>query len=262
VLGSGTFIPGFEEQIEGMKIGENRSIKVTFPEAYPSPNLAGKEANFDVTLKALAAPDALAIDDAFAKGLGFEDLEKLRARMRTEYANEHAKLSRRKWKRELLDALDKKYTFDLPEGLVGREFETIWNSLEAEQKQTGRSFADEGTTEEAARADYRKIAERRVRLGLVLAEIGEQVNVTVSEDEIKQELFQRIRQYPQLEKQMLQYYQQNPEALAEIRAPIFEEKVIDHVMTKVAVTDKAVSREELEKAVEASEQEEPAAASA
>jgi trigger factor len=255
VLGSGTFIPGFEEQLEGMKIGESRTITVTFPEAYQNEKLAGQPANFEVILKALAAPAELAIDDEFAKGFGYEDLAKLREGGRASFVTEQAKVARRKWKRELLDALDKKYTFELPESLVTREFDNIWKGVEAEQQQTGRSFTDEGTTEEAARADYRRIAERRVRLGLVLAEIGEKAGTKVSEDEVRQELYLRIRDYPGMEQRLLEYYKQNPEALAEIRAPLFEEKVVDHLMTLVTVTDKHVSKDELVQAVEASEKE-------
>ena len=245
-----------------MKTGESRTISVTFPETYSNEKLAGQPAIFDVTLKAIAAPAEITIDDAFAQGFGYENLAKLRDGARASYAEEQAKLSRRKWKRELLDALDKKYTFDLPEGLVSREFEQIWKGVEAEQKQAGRSFADEGTTEEAARADYGRIAERRVRLGLVLAEIGEKGGVTVSEEEVRRELFSRVRNYPGMEKQLLDFYRKNPEALAEVRAPLFEEKVIDHVMAKVRVTDKPVSKEELLQAVEASEKDETRAAAA
>lgn len=262
VLGSGSFIPGFEEQLEGMKVGESRTISVDFPQDYPNASLAGQAATFEVTLKGVAAPSEVTIDDEFAKGFGFDTLEKLRESVRGRFGDEQAKLSRRKWKRELLDALDKKYTFDLPEGLVAREFETIWRGVEAEQKQTGKSFADEGTTEEAARADYRRIAERRVRLGLLLAEVGEKAGVSVSEDEIRQELFNRIRDYPGMEKQLFDYYRQNPQALDEIRAPLFEEKVIDHLMNQVAVTDKPVSKDELIKAVEEAEKEEERAPAA
>ena len=262
VLGSGSFIPGFEEQIEGMKAGESRTISVSFPETYSNEKLAGQPATFDVTLKAIAAPAEITIDDAFAQGFGYENLAKLRDGARASYAEEQSKLSRRKWKRELLDALEKKYAFDLPAGLVSREFEQIWTGVEAEQKQTGRSFADEGTTEEAARADYGRIAERRVRLGLVLAEIGEKAGVTVSEEEVRRELFSRARNYPGMEKQLLDFYRKNPEALAEIRAPLLEEKVVDHVMTKVTVTDKPVSKEELRQAVEAGENDETRAAEA
>ena len=182
--------------------------------------------------------------------------------MRGSLEREASLVSRRKWKRELLDALDKKYTFELPEGLVTREFDTIWQGVEAEQKQTGRSFADENTTEEASRADYRKIAERRVRLGLVLADIGEKAAVNVSEDEVKQELFNRIRNYPGMEQQLLDFYRQNPNALAEIRAPLFEEKVIDYLASKVTLTERTVSKDELLQAVEAAEKEDLPAATA
>lgn len=253
VLGSGSFIPGFEEQVEGMKVGESRIVAVTFPEAYSNAELAGQPATFHVTLKAVAAPAEVVIDDAFAKGFGYEDLAKLRDGARASYGDEQAKLSRRKWKRELLDALEKKYTFDLPQGLIAREFENIWKGVEAERAESGRSFADEGTSEEAARADYAKIAERRVRLGLVLAEIGEKASVNVSEDEVRRELFNRIRNYPGMEKQLLEFYKNNPDAMAEIRAPLFEEKVVDYIMTKAKVTEKTVSKDELMKLVEAAE---------
>ena len=169
VLGSGSFIPGFEDQIEGMKLGESRTISVTFPETYAQANLAGKSAKFAVTLKAVAAPAELAIDDDFAKGLGFDDLAKLRELARAAMERDQAAIARRKWKRELLDALDQKYTFELPDELVTREFDAIWRQAEAERKASGEA---EGNEEEE-RSDYRKIAERRVRLGLVLAEIGD-----------------------------------------------------------------------------------------
>ena len=173
VLGSGSFIPGFEEQLVGLKVGEERTVNVTFPENYGEASLAGKPAEFAVTLKAVAAPGTLTIDDDFAKGLGFEDLTKLRDMLRASMEREMSLVSRRKWKRELLDALDKKYAFELPEELVEREFDAIWRQAEAELKASGRTLADEGTTEEQERATYRRIAERRVRLGLALAEIGD-----------------------------------------------------------------------------------------
>jgi trigger factor len=260
VLGSGSFIPGFEEQVEGMKVGESKTFEVTFPDPYTNADYAGKIATFEVTLKAVAVSGELALDDTFAQGFGYESLVKLRESARASYGEEQAKVSRRKWKRELLDALDKKYTFDLPEGLIAREFETIWKGVEAEQTQSGRSFADEGTTDEAARADYQRIAARRVRLGLLLAEVGEKAGVTVTEDEVKRELFNRVRNYPGMEKQFLDFYRKNPDALAEVRAPLFEEKVIDHVLAQVKVTDRPVTKEELLAAVEASEKDEGPAA--
>jgi trigger factor len=248
VLGSGSFLPGFETQIEGMKIGESRTISVTFPENYSAAKLAGKAATFDVTLKAAAAPAEVKIDDEFAKGFGLEDLSKLKETIRANIERDHLAASRGKWKRDLLDALDTKYLFDVPEGLVAQEFDSVWRKVEAEQRRSGRSYEDEGTTEEAARADYRKIAERRVRLGLLLAEIGEKADIKISDDEVSQALAQRARSFPGQEQMVWDYYRKNPEALAEIRAPLFEEKVVDHIIAQVKLIDKKVSKEELLKA--------------
>ncbi|WP_036259825.1 trigger factor [Methylocapsa aurea] len=255
VLGSGSFIPGFEEQLEGLKLGEGRTIAVTFPENYSTAKLAGQPATFDVTLKGVAAPGEVKIDDDLAKAFGLEDLAKLKDSIRSNIERDYDAASRRKWKRGLLDALDKKYAFELPEGLVAQEFETVWRKVEAEQKGSGRSYEDEGTTEEAARADYFKIAERRVRLGLLLAEIGEQAGVKVSDDEVSQALVARARSFPGQEKIVWDYYQKNPQALAEIRAPLFEEKVVDHVMALVKVTDQKVSKEDLLKMTDEDESE-------
>ncbi len=245
VLGSGSFIPGFELQLEGLAVGESRAVTVSFPEDYSAAHLAGKAATFDVTLKGVAAPRDVAIDDELAKGFGLEDLDKLKELIKANIARDYAAASRRKWKRELLDALDKKYSFELPEGLVTQEFDQVWRRVAAEQGQSGRSFEDEGTTEEAARAEYQRIAERRVRLGLLLADIGEKAGVTISDDEFGQALIARVRSYPGQEKVVWDYYQKNPEARAEIRAPLYEEKVVDHILALVKVTDKTVSKEEL-----------------
>ncbi|HUZ90791.1 MAG TPA: trigger factor [Methylocella sp.] len=245
VLGSGNFIPGFEAQIEGMKTGESRTISVTFPENYSAPSLAGKAATFDVTLKAVAAPAEVEISDEFAKGFGFDDLDKLRDKIRENIERDHLAASRGKWKRDLLDALDKKYVFDVPEGMVAQEFDGVWRTVEAEQKRSGRSYEDDNTTEDDARADYLKIAERRVRLGLLLAEIGEKAEVKVSDEEVGQALAQRARSFPGQEKAVWEYYRKNPHALAEIRAPLFEEKVVDYVISQVKLTDKKVSKHEL-----------------
>jgi trigger factor len=256
VLGSGAFIPGFEDQVEGMKIGEERVLPITFPADYASPNLAGQAATFEVKVKAIAAPDELKIDDDLAKAFGLESLDKLRESVRSNFQRELAAAARRKWKRGLLDELDKRYDFEVPEGLVSQEFDTVWRRVEAEQKQSGKSFEEEGTTEEAARADYKKIAERRVRLGLLLADIGEKAGVTISEEELTQALVERARSFPGQEKLVWEYYRKNPQALAEIRAPLFEEKVIDHIMNEVKVTEKKVSKEELMKIFEEEEAEE------
>ena len=245
VLGSGSFIPGFEAQIEGMKIGESRTIAVTFPENYSAAKLAGKAATFDVTLKAVAAPAEVDISDEFAKGFGFEDMGKLKDKIRENIGRDYLAASRGKWKRELLDVLDKKYVFEVPESMVTQEFEAVWRTVEAEQKRSGRSYEDDNTTEEAAKADYLKIAERRVRLGLLLAEIGQKAEIKVTDDEIGQALAQKARAFPGQEKSIWDYYRNNPNALAEIRAPLFEEKVVDYIISQVKLTDKKVSKDEL-----------------
>ncbi|WP_020177232.1 trigger factor [Methyloferula stellata] len=247
VIGSQSFIPGFEDQITGMKAGEAKTISCTFPENYSAAQLAGKDATFDVTMKSIAAPGELKIDDDFAKSFGFEDLAGLRTSVRDRINEENANAARSKWKRALLDALDKKYAFDLPPGMLEREFATIWQQAETERQQAGRSFEDEKTTEEEARADYMRIAARRVRLGLVLAEIGEKAGVTVSEEEVSRALLERTRNYPGQEKAIWDFYRKNPGALNEIRAPLFEEKVVDYLMTQVKVADKKVTRDDLVK---------------
>jgi trigger factor len=245
VLGTNTFIPGFEEQLVGAEAGEKRTIEATFPENYANRQLAGRKSTMDVDVKAVAAPEPFAIDDEFAKSLNIESLDKLKEMVRGNISNEYAKASRDKLKRRLLDALDKRYAFELPEGLVSQEFDSIWRQVEAEQKASGRTFADENTTEEAARADYRRIAERRVRLGLLLAEVGSKADVKVSDEELTGALIARARAYPGQEKQVWDFYRKNPQAMAELRAPIYEERVVDHIVALAKVTDLPVSREEL-----------------
>ncbi|TDR94119.1 trigger factor [Enterovirga rhinocerotis] len=244
-LGSGTFIPGFEEQLLGAKAGEERKVNVTFPENYGSENLAGKAAEFDVTVKAVSAPKEVVIDDELAKGFGMEDLGKLKEAVKSAIGRDFEAQSRRKLKRELLDALDTKYAFPLPEGLVEQEFGAVWNQVTGELEANKRTFADEDTTEEAARAEYRKIAERRVRLGLVLAQVGEKADIKVTDEEVNQALVERVRQYPGQERQVWEFYQKNPNAKAELRAPIFEEKTVDHILDQVKVVEETISREEL-----------------
>lgn len=244
-LGAGQFIPGFEQQLEGVKAGETRTVKVTFPENYTATQLAGKPAEFEVTVTEVQAPEPVKIDDELATSFGMESLDALKSAIREQIGRDFAAQSRRKLKKSLLDALDGKYTFDLPPTLVEQEFASVWSHVEADMKDAKKSFEDEGTTEDAARADYRKIAERRVRLGLVLAEIGEQAKVQISDDEVTQALVERARQFPGQEKQVWEFYRKNPQALAEIRAPIFEEKVVDHLLLQVKIEDQPVSREAL-----------------
>jgi trigger factor len=244
-LGSGSFIPGFEDQLVGAKAGDAREVRVAFPADYQAQQLAGKDAVFDVTVKEVQAPGEVTIDDALAKGFGMESLDKLKDAVRTAIQRDFEAQSRRRVKRELLDALDAKYGFELPPSLVDQEFNGVWQQVEADMKRANRSFADENTTEEVARAEYRRIAERRVRLGLVLAQIGEATDIKVTDDEVTQALVERVRQFPGQEKQVWEFYRKNPQAMAEIRAPIFEEKVVDHILSQVKVSEEPVSKEAL-----------------
>lgn len=246
VLGSNQFIPGFEEQLVGVKEGDESTITVTFPEQYPAAHLAGKEATFDIKVKAIAAPGKLEINDEVAKQLGLESADKLREIVRGQIESQFGSVTRQKAKRQLLDALDEAYKFEAPSKLVEAEFNNIWAQVNADLAQAGRSFEDEETTEEEARAEYQRLAERRVRLGLVLADIGEKAGVQVTDDELQRSLFEQIRRVPQSQQQQVyDFYRQNPQALANIRAPLFEEKVVDHLLGVISVDDKKVSKDEL-----------------
>jgi trigger factor len=247
VIGSNSFIPGFEEQLTGIKAGENRTVKASFPPNYLKADLAGKEATFEVNAKSIDKPGEVTVDDAFAKQLGMESLAKLRDAVKDRITREHAGTSRNKVKRQLLDALDERHKFDLPPTLVEQEFQNVWQTVEGDLKQQGRSFADEGTNEEEAKVEYRKIAERRVRLGLVIAEIGDKNQIKVTEEEVQRALVERARQFPGQEQQVWEYYRNNPQAVASLRAPIYEEKVVDFLLELIKVTDKKVAREELYK---------------
>ncbi len=247
LVGSGGFIPGFEDQLVGMAAGETRIVKVTFPKNYTSEALAGKDAEFDVVAKSIEAPGTVTLDDEFAKSLGMESLAKLREAVKDRIEREHAAASRQKLKRALLDQLDQLHKFAPPPTLVEEEFNNVWNTITSDLKAQGRSFAEEGTTEEAAKEEYRGIADRRVRLGLVLAEIGEKNNIKVTDEEVTRALVERARQFPGREQEIWDYYRKNPSALAALRAPIFEEKVVDFVIELAQVTERRVSREELYK---------------
>lgn len=245
VIGSKQFIPGFEDQLVGVSAGEEKTVVVTFPEDYGAPDLAGKEATFETTVKAVAAPTDLSIDDDLAKKLGLESAERLRTVVREQIESQYGQMTRQKVKRQILDALDETYSFELPERLVEAEFNNIWNQVQAELSRSGRSFEDEDTTEDKAREEYRALAERRVRLGLVLSEIGEKVGVQVSDEEMQRAMFDQLRRYPGQEREIYEFYQKNPDALASLRAPIYEEKVIDHLLGSADVTDKVVTKDEL-----------------
>ncbi|PLX39357.1 MAG: trigger factor [Hyphomicrobiales bacterium] len=245
VLGSGQFIPGFEEQLIGVKAGDEKTITVTFPEEYPAEHLAGKEATFDVVIKGIEAPGEIVIDEEFATKLGLESLDKLKEIIKQQIEHEFGSQTRQKVKRQILDKLDEMHKFELPPTLVESEFEQIWNQLMGNMQQAGRTFEDEETTEDEAKAEYRAIAERRVRLGLVLSEVGEKNNVQVTDEEVQRALYDKVRQYPGQEQQVFEFYQKNQMALASLRAPIYEDKVVDFLMELAKVTDKTVSREEL-----------------
>jgi len=247
LIGSNTFIPGFEDQLIGIAAGETRTLKVTFPEHYMKQDLAGKAAEFAVKAKSVETPGKVTPDDDFAKSLGLESMAKLRDAVKESITREHAAMSRQKLKRTLLDELDRLHKFEPPPTLVEEEFDRVWKSVLSELETERKTFADEDTTEEKAKAEYRSIAERRVRLGLVLAEIGEKNNITVTEDELSRAVMERARQFAGQEQRVWDYYRQNPQAVAALRAPIFEEKVVDFLVELAGVTESKVSRDVLYK---------------
>jgi trigger factor len=253
-IGSGQFIPGFEDQLVGATVGEDRAVKVTFPDNYGAANLAGKAAEFAVKVTGIETAKTQTYDDEFAKRLGFEDLGKLRDMVKSGLDREFGQMTAMQMKRSVLDHMDKQYAFDLPEKLVEAEFNSIWQALSNEMQKAGKSFADEDTTEEKARAEYRKIAERRVRLGLVLGTIGDKEGIQITDQELQAALIGRARQFPGQEKQVFDFYRKNSGALMELRGPIFEQKVVDAIIAKAKVTDKNVTREELKALVEDEEE--------
>src|SRR6201747_123321 len=245
VVGSNTFIPGFEEQLLGMAAGETRTLKGSFPKNYTNMELAGKPAEFETIATLVEAPQDTEINDEFAKTLGLESLDKLKEAARERLTAEFAGATRQRVKRMLLDRLDEAHQFEAPPSLVDEEFDLVWKSIKAEMESGGKTFADEDTTEEAAKEEYRKIADRRVRLGLVLSEIGEKNKITVTDDEVSRAVIERARQMPGREKEVWDYYRNNANALAQLRAPIFEDKVVDFILELAHVTEKKVSREDL-----------------
>ena len=246
-IGSNTFIPGFEEQLIGIAAGETRTLKVTFPTNYASEKLAGQAAEFETTATSIEAPQATVMDDEFAKTLGLESFAKLKDAARERLVAEFAGASRQRVKRALLDRLDETHRFEAPPSLVEEEFKLMWTSIKAEMDSSGKTFADENTTEEAAKEEYHKIADRRVRLGLVLSDIGEKNKITVTDDEVGRAVIERARQMPGREKEVWDYYRSNANALAQLRAPIYEDKVVDFILELANVTEKKVAREDLYK---------------
>ncbi len=247
-LGSGQFIPGFEEQLVGAKVGEEKELTVTFPEEYGAEHLAGKETTFDVTVKAVKAPKPAEIDDELAKKYGADDLEALKEQVRERLQSEYDQAARAVLKRKLLDKLDEMVDFDLPPSLVEAEAKQIAHQLwhEENPEVQGHDHPEIEPSEE-----HTKLAERRVRLGLLLAELGQKSGVEVTDQEMTQAVMQQARQYPGNERQFLEFVQQNQQMQQQIRAPIFEDKVVDHVLEQAEVTEREVTKGELEAAVEA-----------
>jgi trigger factor len=245
VLGAGRFIPGFEEQLVGAKPDSDVTVNVTFPEDYPAENLKGKAAEFEVKVKAVKAPKESAIDDALAERLGLESLEKLRELIKGNLEQQYKGASRFKVKRALLDVLDSKHAFPLPPKMVEGEFASIWAQVEADKERGGLPPEDSDKSEDELKTEYRKIAERRVRLGLVLAEVGRVNNVQVAEQELLEAIRQEAIRYGAQAQQVFDFLRKDPGAQAQIRAPLYEEKVVDLILEKAKVEETKVSKDEL-----------------
>ena len=245
VIGSNRFIPGFEEQLKGAKAGETVTVKVSFPDDYPVDTLKGKPAEFEVTVKEVRAPAEAKADDAFAERLGLPSLQALKDAVKSQLGQQMQQASRFKAKRALLDVLDEKHDFPLPPRMVEGEFEAIWSQVQADRESGDLTDEDKDKTEDQLKSEYRKIAERRVRLGLVLAEIGRVHEVSVTDAELGAAINAEARRYPGQEREVFEAYRQRPDLQASLRAPLYEEKVVDLILSKAKVTDKPVSRDEL-----------------
>jgi trigger factor len=257
-VGGPGFIPGFTEQIEGMKPGETRTISVSFPDEYGAKELAGKQAEFEIAAKKLRRSVLPPIDDELGKKLGFEGLDDVRQALTQRFQREYDQLSRLRLKRQLLDALAERADFVAPEGMVESEFAQIWRRLEAERKEGRLEDEDQQKDEETLKAEYRAIAERRVKLGLLLAEIGRVNGVTVGNDEITRAMRAEAARYPGQEAQVMEFFRKNPQAAETLRGPIFEDKVVDYLIELAKVTEQAVTPEELARDPETAPAEKPA----
>lgn len=252
VLGSNSFIPGFEEQLVGVKTGEEKAVTVSFPEDYQAENLAGKEAVFDCTIKEVKEPVAAEINDELATKYGAEDLASLKTRIGEQLEGEYAGAARAVMKRALLDQLDTAVSFDLPPSLVEAEANQIAHQLwhEENPEVEGHDHPEIETTDE-----HKELAERRVRLGLLLAEMGQKAKVEITDAEMSQAIMAQARQYPGQERQFFEFVQKNQQMQQQLRAPLFEDKVVDHIVENASVTEKDVNKDDLQKAVEALEDE-------
>lgn len=244
-LGSNSFIPGFEEQLIGAKKGEKKAVTVNFPAAYQAEHLAGKEAEFAVTVREVKVPLPVTLDDALAEKLGLENLEALKTAVREQSEKDFAVVTRTKLKRELLDALAENHDFDLPPTLVESEFEQIWTQVEEDLKRQDKTIEDLDKQEDEAKAEYRDIAVRRVRLGLLLSKVGQENNLTVTQDEVNRAMAEHAQNFPGQEQKIFELYQSNPEMRAQLEAPIMEDKVVDFILEMAQVNESKVSVEEL-----------------
>jgi trigger factor len=258
-LGAKGMVPGFEEQILGAVPGEAREVKITFPQDYGGAEVAGKDAVFTVTVKEVKAPVPVTIDEEWAKELGFEDLAELKSTFEKRFNDEYAGVSRARLKRALLDQLAEGYRFDVPQGMVDLEFEAIWKQLQDEMQRTGSGPAEMGKTEDELKAEYRDIAERRVRLGLILSDIGTKNDVKVENEELHQAVVREAMRFRGQERKVFEFFKNNPAALEQLRAPIFEDKVCDFIFSKAQVAEQPVSVEELMKDPDEEEEAKPAA---
>jgi trigger factor len=245
VLGSNMFIPGFEDQLAGAKAGDHVEVKVRFPDDYSAEAVRGKEASFAVDVKQVLVPETAAVDDALATRLGMADLAALRAAVRERIQRDYNQTSRLRLKRDLLDRLAESHDFEVPPGRLEAEFETIWHQIEHDMEHAGKTWADSEQTEEDARAEYRAIAERRIRLGLLLMEIGRRNNITVPQEELNRAVMEQARRFPGQEQQVFDYFRNNAQAMTELHAPLFEDKVIDFILEMAEVEDRTVPAAEL-----------------
>jgi len=244
-LGSGQFVPGFEEQLLGVKSGDEKTVAIDFPEDYPNDELKGKAASFAVTVKELRSPDETLVDDELAKHVGFDDLDSLKATIKGQIEGEYGRVARERLKRTLLDKLADSHSFELPPGMVEREFETIWTQIEEAREKGTLDEEDKALSEDDLRGRYRGIAERRVRLALLLSEVGRENNIRVTEDEMTRAMSEQARMFQGRESEIYEFYRSNPEAMQSLQAPIFEDKVVDFIVEMAQVTDRTVGIDEL-----------------
>jgi len=245
VLGSGSFIPGFEDQLVGVTAGQHLEVNVTFPESYGAEELAGQGAVFEVDVKEVKRPEAAAIDDEFATKMGLENLKELKKTLTDQIKSDYDRVGRNRVKRKLLDELASQYEFEVPTGLVDAEFDAIWQQFGEQIAKSEGEESEAGKSEEEFKADYKEIAERRVRLGLLLSEVGGRNNIEVNQEELNRAMAEQARKYPGQEREFIQHLQDNPDAMGQLRAPIFEDKVVDFILEMVTVTEREVTPEEL-----------------